>query len=184
MRRHLLLVALLFIPTISIDAQENDCPIELCPPRSSILKLIPLIIDIRNSSLPATVIKSYDFEGDLTDTLGNGLDLVASGGVIVNGRYTFEANQGLRLNSALPNTSGDYTIEIKFQMVSSSPIWKKVIDYQNLQSQGGLYVRGLGTLTGTFVGDTRVGEELVRLGPGDTVRIEVFHICVREFGGE
>ena len=87
----------------------------------------------------ADLIKSYDFTSDLTDTLGNGLDLIASGGVLGGGRYTFGANQGLRLNDALPDPN-DYTIEIKFQMLTFAPFWKKLLDYQNLGSDMGLYV--------------------------------------------
>ena len=87
----------------------------------------------------ADLIKSYDFNGDLTDTLGNGLDLIASGGVLGGGRYTFGANQGLRLDDALPDPN-DYTIEIKFQMLTFAPFWKKVLDYQNLVTDMGLYV--------------------------------------------
>lgn len=87
----------------------------------------------------ADLIKSYDFNGDLTDTLGNGLDLVASGGVLGGGRYTFGANEGLRLDSALVNPF-DYTIEIKFELDTLAPFWKKILDYQDLSSDTGLYV--------------------------------------------
>ena len=34
----------------------------------------------------AALIKSYDFDGSLADTLGNGADLVASGGTVSGGR--------------------------------------------------------------------------------------------------
>ena len=37
--------------------------------------------------------------------------------------------------------SSDYRIEIKFQMHNFDPFWKKVLDYQNLETDYGLYVR-------------------------------------------
>jgi hypothetical protein len=87
----------------------------------------------------ATLIKSYDFNGDYSDSLGNGLDLIAGGGALGGGRYDFGANQGLKLENALSNTS-DYAIEIKFQMLTFSPFWKKLLDYQDLTTDTGLYI--------------------------------------------
>jgi hypothetical protein len=86
----------------------------------------------------AVLLKSYDFDGDLTDTLGNGVDLIASGGSIASGRYSFVDNQGLRLTSALPSTT-DYGIEIKLQMNDSLAGFNKLIDFQDLTSDLGLY---------------------------------------------
>lgn len=87
----------------------------------------------------AALINSYDFNnGSLSDTLGNGLDLIASGGVVSSGRYSFTDNQGLRLTSALPSTT-DYGIEIGFQMSDSLSGYNKLIDFQNLGSDIGLY---------------------------------------------
>jgi hypothetical protein len=57
---------------------------------------------------------SYDFNGDLTDTLGSGPDLVELGGTISGGRYSFSADQGLKLSSGLPSTTV-YAIEMKLQ---------------------------------------------------------------------
>ena len=91
--------------------------------------------DIAESAL----INSYDFNGDLTDTLGNGVDLTASGGTVSGGRYSFTANQGLRLTSALPSTT-DYGIEIKLQMNDGLSGFNKLIDFQDLASDFGLYV--------------------------------------------
>jgi hypothetical protein len=107
--------------------------------KSTYLALVAVLLSPMAAN--ADLIKSYDFNGDLTDTLGNGLDLIASGGALGGGRYTFGANQGLRLDSALPDTN-DYTIEIKFQMDSVTPFWKKVLDFQNLTTDTGLYVAG------------------------------------------
>jgi len=85
----------------------------------------------------AVLLKSYDFDGDLTDTLGNGLDLIASGGSIAGGRYSFIANQGLRLDSALPSTT-EYAIEFKIHMDNPTGL-SKLIDFQNLAADEGLY---------------------------------------------
>ena len=65
--------------------------------------LIVLVFIAVTMSAPvhSALIKSYDFDGDYTDTLGNGDNLVASGGSISFGMYNFDLNQGLRLNNAL-----------------------------------------------------------------------------------
>ena len=88
----------------------------------------------------AALIKSYDFDGDLTDTLGNGANLISSGGTVGSGAYSFAANQGLRLTSALPNTT-TYGIEINFRVTDSTGGFNKIIDFQDLASDIGLYVR-------------------------------------------
>ena len=86
----------------------------------------------------ADLIKSYDFTSGLSDTLGNGVDLTASGGTVSGGRYSFSANQGLRLTTALPSTT-DYGIEIKVQMNDSLANFNKLIDFQDLTVDLGLY---------------------------------------------
>jgi len=92
-----------------------------------------------SSTANASLINSYDFNDTLSDTMGNGVDLVASGGNISSGRYNFTDNQGLKLTSALPSTS-DYAIEIKFQINQDTSGYNKVIDFQNLASDVGLYI--------------------------------------------
>ena len=73
--------------------------------------------------------------------MGNGSDLVGSGGTVGAQRYSFSNNQGLRLTSALPSTS-NYGIEIKMQINDSLAGFNKVIDFQNLASDIGLYILG------------------------------------------
>ena len=87
----------------------------------------------------AALLNSYDFTNDLSDTLGNGNDLVASGGTVGGGRYSFGLNQGLRLTSALPSTT-DYGIEVRFLGSDSFNGYNKVFDFQDLTSDHGLYV--------------------------------------------
>lgn len=105
------------------------------------------------------LIKSYDFNGDLTDTLGNGNDLTSFGGNLTTpGRYTFAAGQGLDLSDAFPDPT-DYAIEMRFEIDSNIPFWKKIIDYQDLTSDNGAYIRSssLAFLSpGTALGGTGI----------------------------
>lgn len=96
------------------------------------------------SAMPvhATTIKSYDFNGNLADSLGNGNTLTAFGGSISGGRYSFGLNQGLSLNNAFASTSS-YSIEIKFQVnAPSTSSWRKLIDFENLTEDTGFYFFG------------------------------------------
>ena len=95
---------------------------------------------LTTTSASAGLVKSYDFNGDLTDTLGNGADLVAAGGTINGGRYEFDHNQGLTLTSALPDTN-NYQIEIKFQFNSTPLTYMKLIDFEALTTDFGLYIQ-------------------------------------------
>lgn len=87
----------------------------------------------------AALIKSYDFTTGLNDALSNGVDLVASGGTVSAGRYSFGQNQGLRLDSAVPSTT-DYALEVKFLVDDSVGSWNKIIDFSQLTSDLGLYI--------------------------------------------
>lgn len=87
----------------------------------------------------AALLKSYDFNGNYADTLGNGVNLVASGGSLNAGRYDFAANQGLRLTSALPSTT-NYAIEMRLRVSDNTSGYNKLIDFQDLASDLGLYV--------------------------------------------
>ena len=87
----------------------------------------------------AALIKSYDFNGTLDDTLGNGASLVASGGTVGATDYTFGLNQGLRLASALADTS-TYAIEMRLRVTDSVGGYNKLIDFQDLTSDLGFYI--------------------------------------------
>lgn len=91
------------------------------------------------SGANAALINSYDFNGDLTDSLSTGLDLVASGGTVSGGRYNFTANQGLRLDSALADTS-NYGIEMKIRVDDSTGGYNKLVDFQALAADNGFYI--------------------------------------------
>ncbi|MEM8844309.1 MAG: hypothetical protein AAGB35_04620 [Pseudomonadota bacterium] len=119
--------------------------------RKHILRTFLLLsIIFTSASVHAALIKSYDFNGNLSDTLLNGNDLVASGGTINAGRYEFTNNQGLQLSSALENIN-EYAIEIKFQTNTDSSGYSKLIDYDNLGLDEGLYIFNGGV---TFFGNT------------------------------
>jgi hypothetical protein len=89
----------------------------------------------------AGLLKSYDFNGSYSDTLGNGVDLVASGGSIVGGIYNFTDNQGLKLASALTNTS-NYAVEMRLSVNDNLSGWSKLIDFQELSTDNGFYLLG------------------------------------------
>ena len=163
----------------------------MCPqrsyPRGLLLGLLFLIFAAPAS---AALIKSYDFNGNFADTLGNGSDLVPFGGTISGGRYIFGFNQGLGLDSALPSTS-NYAIEFKFEMTDDPTFWNKLIDFEDQTSDIGLYVGGdrLRFFNDTAGGpdpiplNTDVVVTLTRNGATNEVaglRTNVRHLLVRE----
>lgn len=93
----------------------------------------------------AALLKSYDFNGNYSDTLSNGVDLVASGGTISGGRYNFGLNQGLQLVNALASTS-NYAIEIKVRVEDDLTSYNKIIDFQNLSTDQGVYEQSGGII--------------------------------------
>lgn len=66
---------------------------------------------------------------------------MADGGTVGPTRYTFGKNHGLRLNGGLVDTS-NYSVAIRMEYDSMSPLWKKVIDFWSRSSDHGLYVQG------------------------------------------
>ncbi|MEM7469606.1 MAG: hypothetical protein AAF387_22375 [Pseudomonadota bacterium] len=88
--------------------------------------------------LQAALVNSYEFDGDLSDSLGNGADLVANGGIINAGRYDFQNNEGLTLSPALSDTT-TYSIEIRYLQNDNFGRYRKLIDYQSLSADFGLY---------------------------------------------
>jgi len=114
----------------------------MCPQRSYPRGLlVGLLFLIFATPASAALIKSYDFNGNFADTLGNGSELASFGGIISGGRYIFGFNEGLGLDSALPSTS-NYAIEFKFEMTDDPTFWNKLIDFEDQTSDIGLYVGG------------------------------------------
>jgi VCBS repeat-containing protein len=94
----------------------------------------------------------YELNGSLADQSG-GPALVADGGVLGATRYTFGANQGLRLTGALADTT-NYSVAIRMEYDSLSPQWKKVLDFSQRASDSGLYIQNaqLNLIQGFTVG--------------------------------
>lgn len=87
-----------------------------------------------------TPLHLYDFNGSLADQFG-GPTLASDGGVLSDGRYVFNPNQGLRLSGGLTDTS-NYSIVMEANLNSLAPFFKKIIDFQSRSSDSGLYVVG------------------------------------------
>lgn len=83
----------------------------------------------------------YQLNGSLADSLG-GPALTAYGGTLGADRYSFGADQGLSLAYAL---GGVYTIDLAFRFdapyASSGSIYQKIIDFNSLTNDAGLYAR-------------------------------------------
>ena len=112
-------------------------------------------------------LKSYDFNGTLTDTLGNGAALTDHGGSVVNGRYVFSNDQGLTLASALASTT-NYGIEIALKIDDALGGYKKIIDFQNLLTDDGVYSTDDKIL---FYGVSGAGPDAISSGNEFTVAI-------------
>ena len=101
-------------------------------------QLILISICLIHTAGNAAVLKhSYLFDNGFTDSTGS-LAIVGNGGTVNSGRYDFAPNQGLTLTGGLDNTS-DYSIEITMAYDSLNPRWNKLIDFQNLASDFGVY---------------------------------------------
>jgi len=142
------------------------------PVAMKLIKKLAVVITVLLSPMGANadLIKSYDFDGDLSDTLGNGVDLTDSGGIVSGGRYSFSHNEGLRLTSALPGTT-DYGIELSFQVNDDLANWNKIIDFADLTLDFGLTVFDggidfwtIGPMAGSIVLDTDVTIAIARAG--------------------
>ncbi|QSA97884.1 hypothetical protein [Methylococcus sp. EFPC2] len=88
----------------------------------------------------AQAASSYSLD-DLADHSGGGPELVAHGGTLSGGTYTFGANQGLSLNWSGFNPA-DYTLGVRFSFNSLPGGWLKVLDFAHLGRDEGLYVFG------------------------------------------
>src|SRR6185369_7292795 len=86
----------------------------------------------------------YDLNGTYADLLG-GQALVADGGTLDSGRYTFQPNQGLRLSGALTDTT-NYSVRIVAELDTLSPNYVKILDFQNRTSDDGVYFNNANVL--------------------------------------
>ncbi|MEZ6097012.1 MAG: hypothetical protein R3C03_22790 [Pirellulaceae bacterium] len=81
--------------------------------------------------------RDYRIEGDLSDSMFNGSDLIAIGGQIQNGRFSFLETEGLKFS---PNNSEDYYFEFEFTRGVLSDTFKKLVDFKGLANDAGLYL--------------------------------------------
>jgi hypothetical protein len=98
--------------------------------------LLALLSGLLMTASGATLTHNYVLSSSLSDTLG-GPSLVADGGTQSATGYSFGANQGLNLSSALSN-SGDYSILMDFSF-SDLTGYRKILDFQDRTSDNGLY---------------------------------------------
>ena len=108
--------------------------------KESILKkiLVFIVLLYNLSSGTATLTHSYTFNAGVGDSVGSPA-LVDNGGSVINGRYHFSPDQGLALNNGLLDTAS-YSIEMVFQLNELLSFYMKLIDFQNLAADQGLYV--------------------------------------------
>ena len=90
----------------------------------------------------ASLIHDYQLNGNLNDALG-GPALISEGGTVGASTYVFGPNQGLTLAGTGLGNLGNYSIEMRVSLdhiISSfGAPWIKLIDFQNLGSDDGLY---------------------------------------------
>ncbi len=94
---------------------------------------------IHSVSNAAVLTHSYLFDSDFGDSTGS-LVIVGNGGAVSSGRYTFGVNEGLTLTGGLIDTE-NYSIEISSEFDSIEQLWIKIIDFQNLTADEGLYIK-------------------------------------------
>lgn len=92
------------------------------------------------SAQAATLVHDYQLNGSLLDALG-GPALQSLGGTLdaVPGRYSFGPNQGVKLENGL-NDTHVWSIEFKASFDSLVGTWKKMVDFQNLSIDDGIYL--------------------------------------------
>jgi hypothetical protein len=107
--------------------------------------LAAALITVAAWSAPAsaiTITHDYQLNGDLNDLYG-GPALQSLGGSLVSnpGRYTFGANQGLKLTGGLSDIS-TWSLDFRASYDSLSGTWKKLVDFRDRSTDDGLYFQG------------------------------------------
>ncbi len=85
----------------------------------------------------AALVHDYDLNDSLADRLG-GPALIASGGTLGAGSYSFDANQGLSVSGAFADPA-TYAIELSFRFAAVTS-WRRILDFKDLTQDEGLYV--------------------------------------------
>jgi PEP-CTERM motif len=84
----------------------------------------------------ATLTHDYNLTSSLNDLVGIS-PLLSDGGSVGPTGYTFGANQGLNISSALSNVS-NYSLLMDFSFTDLTS-YRKIVDFQNLASDAGFY---------------------------------------------
>lgn len=85
------------------------------------------------------LVGAYELNGNFDDTFG-GSALVPNGGTIGATGYTFGVNQGLRLTNGVDTSN--YSIVLVYEHDNLAPFWRKLLDFQSLTEDFGLYAGG------------------------------------------
>ena len=101
--------------------------------------LLPGSPAIDSGYVPSTAEHDYQFQGTLQDQMG-GPELIALGGTLNSDSYKFQEGQGLSLPTTTV-TGDDYSIEMMFRIDSSIPDFIKLVDFNDLSTDAGLYVQ-------------------------------------------
>ncbi|MFO1228002.1 PEP-CTERM sorting domain-containing protein [Roseateles sp.] len=118
----------------------------------------------------AVLTHDYQLNGSLADAFG-GPSLVALGGSLTgDGRYAFGPNQGLKLTGGLDNTSV-WSIDFRASYSSLSGTWKKLVDFQNLATDAGLYFVANGNGNGLQYYPSAAGASQIDTGTDYTIAL-------------
>jgi len=100
-----------------------------------------------SSANAATLIRDYEFQGNLNDSLG-GPALVANGGTVNSNNYTFNVAQSLSLINwvSAPGDDGNYTLDLSFMFTDFASSYQRIIDMKSPASDAGLYRNNGGVL--------------------------------------
>jgi hypothetical protein len=98
--------------------------------------LLSCVFLFASTAAGAVLSHNYNLTSSLTDTVGTD-NLSSDGGTVTSSGYTFGANQGLNLSSALTNV-GDYSLLMDFSFQDLTG-FRKIVDYADRASDNGLY---------------------------------------------
>ncbi len=118
----------------------------------------------------AGLIYSYDFNNLLSDTLGAGPDMTNNGGTLGATGLTFGANQGPTLAAGVLPSSSVYAIEMQVTLDSTNG-FAKLIDFDNLTMDSGLYNASSTTFNFTFCNTLDCANGLVVFTIGDSTNV-------------
>src|SRR5271165_6304635 len=115
-------------PGYTVETKTKDLGFEaIGGPFVRRLTLSILISGMLVTASAATLTHNYDLTSSLNDTLW-GPPLVSDGGTLSASGYTFGANQGLSLSSALTD-AGNYSILMDFSF-STLTGYRKILDFK------------------------------------------------------